>query len=108
MHESQAPNEEIVRELRCLALQGASARDLVKATRSRLGITNESAVPVLWYFAHAFKLPLKEILPMREWLELADFEALDAELIPRIKAANEQWKREIEAVANAPVGAAPG
>ena len=60
-------DREILGELRRLASQGAGLNDMVKHVQDRLGFAPDFIVPVLPCFCRAFSLPLREVLPLREY-----------------------------------------
>ena len=66
--ESQPLNEEILAQLRQLAANGASLEQMVDYVQGSLGFSKSFTVPVLPYFCRAFELPLREVLPLREWI----------------------------------------
>ncbi len=66
--ESQPLNEELVAQLRQLASKGASLEQMVDLVQGSLGFAKAFTVPVLPYFCKAFGLPLREVLPLREWI----------------------------------------
>jgi hypothetical protein len=66
--ESQPLNEELVAQLRQLASEGASLERMVDHVQGSLGFPKSFTVPVLPYFCRAFELPLREVLPLREWI----------------------------------------
>jgi hypothetical protein len=61
-------NAELVVELREMGFAGASLVKMVDHVQGRLGFANSFVVPVLPYFCAAFSLPLREVLPLREWI----------------------------------------
>jgi len=66
--ESQPLNEELVAQLRQMASEGAPLERLVDHVQGSLGFAKSFTVPVFPYFCRAFKLPLREVLPLREWI----------------------------------------
>jgi len=89
---------DVVEEMRRLADRGASVRQLVEAVRTRLGCDEEAVLPVLWYFTKAFHLPLKDVLPIREWFGTAHDEEIDATILPAIDHAKAIWAESIDRV----------
>lgn len=65
-------NAELVAQLCDLASAGASLEKMVHHVQERLGFSCAFVVPVLPYFCAAFSLPLREVLPLREWIEDRD------------------------------------
>src|SRR5476651_1722902 len=61
-------NAELVAELCELGLTGASLAKMVDHVQTRIGFAKPFVVPVLPYFCTAFSLPLREVLPLREWI----------------------------------------
>jgi hypothetical protein len=61
-------NAELVVELRELGSAGASLEKMVDHVQGRLGFAKSFVVPILPYFCAAFSLPLREVLPLREWI----------------------------------------
>jgi hypothetical protein len=66
--ESEPLNAELVAELGELGSSGASLEKMVDHVQARLGFSKSFVVPVLPYFCAAFSLPLREVLPLREWI----------------------------------------
>jgi hypothetical protein len=66
--ESQPLNEELVAQLRQMASEGASLEQMVDLVQGSLGFAKSFTIPVFPYFCRAFKLPLREVLPLREWV----------------------------------------
>ena len=62
--------------LQAMAKRGQSLNEMVGYIQKELGFSKEFIVPVLGYFCQAFSLPLKEVLPLREWVETHDDESI--------------------------------
>ena len=86
------PRADLLRRMRALALRGASVRELVTEVRSQLGYGEDVVIPVLWYFARAFCLPLPSVLPIREWIGTDKDEEIDALILPAIRSTRDQWE----------------
>jgi hypothetical protein len=56
----------LIQELRMLALDGAKPVDLIRCIQKRECYAPNFVVPVLAYLRHAFGVPLRVILPLRE------------------------------------------
>jgi hypothetical protein len=65
---SEPLNAEVITELRELALADANLEKMVRHVQARLGFSKSFVVPVLAYFSAAFSLPLRDVLPLREWI----------------------------------------
>lgn len=74
-----------------MARRGTSVRELVKLVQSRLGLADDAVLPVLWYFCRAFCLPLRTVLPLREWIGSSDDREINAELMPEIEKTKQKW-----------------
>lgn len=77
-------NADLVAELRELGLAGASLEKMVDQVQTRLGFAKSFVVPVLPYFCAAFSLPLREVLPLREWITDRDDREVE-ELVAKIR-----------------------
>ena len=73
---------ELIRELRSLVNRGTSVRELTQVIQSRLGCESYEYLPVLAAFVHSFCLPLKTVLPIREWIGSCNDAEMDALLVP--------------------------
>jgi hypothetical protein len=83
---------DVVQDLRAQAERGADVTELVECLVGRLGLTDENALfPVLVYFRSAFCLSLREVLPLREWLDGKDRSEIDSILIPAIQRNGPHW-----------------
>ena len=80
----EEPRVEIVEELKAMARRRASLDEMVEFVQDRLGFSNDFIVPVMSYFCRAFSLPLRDILPLREWVQLHDDGSI-AKLLSRIQ-----------------------
>jgi hypothetical protein len=89
--EEQEVRADIVEGLRELALQDKSVRHLVRYVQSELGLKHNALLPVLWYLMKAFHLPLREVLPIREWLGTGKDEEIDAVVLPAFQRAKDKW-----------------
>jgi hypothetical protein len=86
-------NEDVVREMRLLASEGARVPQLVRTIQTRLGYGEEAILPILWYFTAAFCLPLPLVLPLREWFATRNDEEIDALLLPEIIRTRDKWRQ---------------
>ncbi|HTU92621.1 MAG TPA: hypothetical protein VMF69_21245 [Gemmataceae bacterium] len=84
-------NENVIREMRQLASQGATVPQLVRTIQTRLGYKEDAVLPILWYFTAAFCLPLPLVLPLREWFVQRNDEAIDTLLRPEIARTQAKW-----------------
>jgi hypothetical protein len=85
---------ELISKLRELARRGTSVRELVGTIHETLDCGDDAAIPALAYIAHAFCLPLIEVLPIREWLGTDHDKEIDALILPAIRRTGSQWGRE--------------
>ncbi len=84
-------NEDVIREMRQLAFEGADVPQLVRTVQTRLGYKEDAFMPILWYFTAAFCLPLPLVLPLREWFVQHNDEAINAHLLPEIARTQMKW-----------------
>src|SRR5262245_56506977 len=89
--EQPTTREDVIRAMRELATRGTTVRELVQVVHTRLGYPEDAVLPVMWYFSEAFGLPLKDVLPLREWLGTDRDEEIDALMLPAIAKARSQW-----------------
>ena len=83
---------EVVGKLRALAERDTDIPELVDFLLGHLQLDKDHAViPVLAYFRAAFCLPLRDVLPLREWLGVKDRSEVDSKLIPAMKRTKEHW-----------------
>jgi len=80
----EEPKVEIVEELKAMARRRESLDEMIGYVQDRLGFTSDFVVPVMSYFCRAFSLPLRDILPLRELVQLHD-DASIAKLLIRIR-----------------------
>ena len=59
---------EILRGLKGLAAERASVMEMIHYVQAELGFAKNFIVPVFPYFCEAFSLPLRDVLPLREWI----------------------------------------
>src|SRR5262249_32464227 len=78
--------QDVLQHLRTLAAQGAGLAEMVSYVQKELGFSHDFIVLVLGYFCHAFSLPLRTVLPLREWCETRDDREV-APLLERIRNA---------------------
>jgi hypothetical protein len=100
--ESLKVDNEVVRELRSMASQSTSVRQLVELIQRRLALGEHEILPILWYFTHAFCLALPKVLPIREWLGTNQDEQIDALILPEINNAKERWIRPLQKTVGIP------
>ncbi len=81
------PKPEVIQEMRNLADQGATVRELVAVVHKKTGLKEDAVIPVMWYFMNAFSLTLPEVLPLREWLGSNDDKEIDSIIMPAIEKA---------------------
>jgi hypothetical protein len=74
---------EIVDKLRELAGKRASLAAMVEFVKAELGHSEVYVVPLMSYFCRAFSLPLRDVLPLREWVNSRDDDSV-ATLLERI------------------------
>src|SRR5437868_2570982 len=87
---------ELIHELRALAEQDADVPELVVYLLDNLELSERDALlPVLAYFRAAFYLPLREALPLREWLVERDRSEVDSILLPAMRRTKDQWQQKI-------------
>ena len=79
-------DREVIAELRQLASDGAGLNQMVEHVQRRLGFAPDFIVPVFPYFCRAFGLPLKEVLPLREYSGNRDVPELQG-ILDKIRAA---------------------
>jgi len=75
----------VVEKLREMATNRVSIESMVEFVRASLGNSEVWIVPAMAYFCRAFSLPLREVLPLREWVESHDDESI-ATLLARIES----------------------
>jgi hypothetical protein len=82
----------IVEKLREMAASRSSLGAMVEYVRTEIGPSDVYVVPLLSYFCRAFSLPLRDVLPLREWVELRDDQSIASLLagIERFAAENSQ------------------
>jgi hypothetical protein len=86
---------EIIQELRSFAERGAGVPELVELLLRRLDLNEREALfPVLIYFREAFRIGLREALPLREWLAGTDRSEVDSLTVPAIQRMKEHWQAE--------------
>lgn len=61
--------QDMLQKLRLMASQGVGLAEMVTYVQKELGFSRSFIVPVLGYFCQAFSLPLRVVLPLREWWE---------------------------------------
>lgn len=88
-------NAEVISQLCQLGAEGASLETMVRHVQESLGFTKSFVVPVLPYFCAAFSLPLREVLPLREWIEDRDDREVE-QLLTKIR----EYKLEAAAQAH--------
>jgi hypothetical protein len=98
--EQVEPRPDVLVALRQRASHGASVRELVELIQGKLGYGGSAVIPVLWYFVRAFDLPLREVLPIREWLGTTEDEEINALILPAIDRAKERWMQLGQETAN--------
>jgi len=79
--------KETVAGLRAMAEGGAGLAQMVQFAQAELGFGRPFVVPVLAYFCEAFSLPLRDVLPLREWCETGDPET-EAQLLTLIRGSS--------------------
>jgi hypothetical protein len=89
--EQLALRQDIIQELRTKAAKGSTVRELVGVIQSRLECGDQALLVVLWYFTAAFRVPLRQVLPIREWLGSNNDEEIDGEILPAIAATRHLW-----------------
>jgi hypothetical protein len=85
---------DLIASLRSQAGQGANVRQLVGSIVESLQLKEHKVIPVLWYLATAFCLPLPTVLPVREWLGTEDDKEIDAVILPEIEKSKSKWEGE--------------
>jgi hypothetical protein len=95
---------DLVRQMRVLAVNGATIRELVAEVHKRLEYPGQAIIPVLWYFTEAFCLPLRAVLPLREWMGTDNDDGINAMLLPAIMNTRDRWERLVETVNGVPDG----
>jgi hypothetical protein len=88
------PRSDVIRDMRALARRGTTVRELDALVRGRLGYAPESIIGVIWYFKHAFCLPLGTVLPLQGWCGSDEDEQIDSLLLPAIMSTQAQWANE--------------
>lgn len=58
---------DVIEHLRSMAGRGVGLSEMVRNVQRELGYAEEMLVPVMAYFCRAFELPLRTVLPLREW-----------------------------------------
>jgi hypothetical protein len=72
---------DVIDHLREMAAQGVGLTEMIRSVQKELGFTEEMIVPVIAHFCRAFELPLRTVLPLREWPSNRD----DAEILPLLE-----------------------
>jgi hypothetical protein len=80
---------DILRGLQTMAKRGRSLNEMVGYIQKELDFSEDFIVPVLGYFCQAFSLPLKEVLPLREWVGTHDDQSV-APLLAHLR----EWQDE--------------
>ena len=86
-YQQPEPLAEVIHEMRAMVRNGASVAQLVDRMQGRTGSKPDACLPVIWYFRKAFNLPLKVVLPLREWLLERNDEEINDLLLPEIAKA---------------------
>jgi hypothetical protein len=63
---------DIVDKLRAMARRQASVSSMVEFVNKELAHSEVAIIPLMWYFCRAFSLPLRDVLPLREWVHSHD------------------------------------
>ena len=85
--EPEVLRTDIIQGLQDMARRGESVSAMVSYIQVELGFDKNFIVPTLGYFCRAFCLSLKDVLPLREWVETHNDQDI-ASLLAQIK----QWK----------------
>jgi hypothetical protein len=93
-YEQPEPRADVIVEMRAMAQQGAGIPELVHLMQARTGAKLDASLPAIWYFCKAFHLPLKVVLPLREWFLDHNDDEINAVLLPEI--ANAMAKLDLE------------
>jgi len=75
--------------LQAMAKRGQSLNEMVGYIQRELGFSKDFVIPVLGYLCQAFSLPLKEVLPLREWVDTHDDQSV-APLLAHLR----EWQSE--------------
>jgi hypothetical protein len=86
---TESLRQDIVDRLRAMAARRETVDEMVEYVQRELGFSKEFIVPVLPFFCRAFDLPLKEVLPLREWVANRSNEDATT-LLSRIKEFGER------------------
>ncbi len=86
------PRADVIHDLRGLARRGTTVRELDTLIRTRLGYAPSNVIGVIWYFKHAFCLPLVTVLPLQGWCGSDRDGEIDALLLPAIMSTRDQWE----------------
>ena len=89
--EQPVARSDVIRAMRRLAARGTTVRELVQEVLGRLGCGEHVVLPVLWYFTQAFRLSLKDVLPIREWMGTDRDAEIDALILPAIEKRRSRW-----------------
>lgn len=77
----ESTRSDVIEHLRDMAAQGVGLSDMVRNVQKDLGYSEEMIVPVIAHFCRAFELPLRTVLPLREWPANRD----DSEIVPLLE-----------------------
>ena len=82
---------DLEQKLRSMADGGATVRQLVETIQCQLDLNGDAVIPVLAYFVKAFRVPLLDVLPIREWLGTTNDEEINALVLPALEKTKDRW-----------------
>ncbi len=59
-----------------------------------MGYRPDNVIGVIWYFKHAYCLPLVTLLPLQGWCGSTEDEEINELLLPAIRGTMAQWDTE--------------
>jgi len=75
----------VVERLQEMAADRRSLQSMVDFVKTEIGPSEVYVVPMMSYFCRAFSLPLRDILPLREWVDSHDNSSVST-LLSRIES----------------------
>jgi hypothetical protein len=90
-YEGPPLRRDLIQRLRGMVFRGDTVPELAAEINGALSLPGTAAIPVLLYFAEAFDLSLKDVLPIREWIGTHNDEEINAAIMPLIWARKTVW-----------------
>jgi hypothetical protein len=67
---------DVVDSLREMARRQSSVKSMVEFVNEKLAHSEVAIIPMMSYFCRAFSVPLRDVLPLREWVHSHDDETI--------------------------------